>query len=364
MAPPLCISGRGTTAVDDAPTRAARVPAWAHAPRRRRRAPRPARLPPHWDGPVPRGPRRRRGGRRPATPRSASASRPGRTVSATVDDWTVASLPHLLVAVSAVRRRGRTVGRARARPVRAVRGRRGARRGRPGTAVPDVPRAAAGAGRRRRRPATSAPGRAASCRTRGSRRGASTTSRCPPRGAGSATPTAGATGSRRPEPRGPHHHSLSSLPSMARRWVREHDVAVGTPASALDRGRPRQGLGLRRLRAAEVAGHGLAHALEATPAATPRGLRAEMPTSRYVVTRDDVPARGVVLTRDQGEGHSRRWPRKARIRSRGRGRDAPAARPARPCGSYDGPGRGGGRAAVRAPLPGARSFVRARVLHA
>ncbi|CAA9374335.1 MAG: hypothetical protein AVDCRST_MAG60-359, partial [uncultured Nocardioides sp.] len=51
-------------------------------------------------------------------------------------------------------------------------------------------------------------------------------------------------------------------------------------------------------------------------------------------------------------------------RSRGRGRDAPAARPLRPCGSYDGPGPAGDRVAAAAPLPGARSSARVPGLRA
>ena len=52
------------------------------------------------------------------------------------------------------------------------------------------------------------------------------------------------------------------------------------------------------------------------------------------------------------------------LRSRDRGRDAPAPRPARPCGSSDGPSPSGGRVAVLAPLPVARILARVRVLHA
>ena len=56
-------------------------------------------------------------------------------------------------------------------------------------------------------------------------------------------------------------------------------------------------------------------------------------------------------TRDQVEAVFLRW--------RGRGRDAPAARPARPCGSTDGPPPAGGHDAAAAPLPGARTSARA-----
>ena len=189
---------------------------------------------------------------------------------------------------AARRRRRRPVGRARRRTVRAVRGRRGARRGR-SRCTGQRSRGRCSRSPPERSPATSPRGRGASCRTRGSRRGASTTSRCPPRDAGSATPTAAAPGSTRgstPADRGGSPPLAVELALHRPQVGARAGVAVGAPPAVLDRGRPREGLrprapGCRRSRTSRGRSR-----LEATPARRGREGAGHpgMAASRYVVT--------------------------------------------------------------------------------